>query len=105
MNRDNIKELFKLIVHIYPTFEVSTEKINTWTRLMKHQNYKRVMQRAERYVLENKFPPTIADLSERNIAARRDENMFIGSLLKDGTLIKESSIQPKHLYDPFNKKY
>lgn len=32
------------------------------------------------------------------------ENMFIGSLLKDGTLIKESSIQPKHLYDPFNKK-
>lgn len=73
MNREDVKELFKLIVHIYPTFEVSTEKINTWTRLMKHQNYKRVMQRAERYVLENKFPPTIADLSERNIAARRDD--------------------------------
>jgi len=32
------------------------------------------------------------------------ENMFIGSLLKDGTLIQETSVQPKHLYDSENKK-
>lgn len=32
------------------------------------------------------------------------ENMFIGCLLKDETLIKETNIQPKHLYDPANKK-
>src|SRR5690625_1905851 len=31
------------------------------------------------------------------------ENMFIGCLLKDGTLIKETTIQPKHLHDPANK--
>lgn len=73
MDRENIKELFKLIVQIYPNFEVSTVKIDAWTRLMKSQNHERVMKRAERYVLENKFPPTIADLSERNIEARRDD--------------------------------
>lgn len=73
MNRENIKELFKLIVQVYSNFEVSTVKIDTWTRLMKNQNHERVMKRAERYVQENKFPPTIADLSERNIEARRDD--------------------------------
>lgn len=32
------------------------------------------------------------------------ENLLIGSLLKDGTLIKETNIHSKHLYDPLNKK-
>lgn len=73
MDRENVKELFKLIVQVYPNFEVSTAKIDTWTRLMKNQKHDRVITRAERYVLENKFPPTIADLSERHIEARTDD--------------------------------
>ena len=73
MNRENVKELFKLIVQVYPNFDVSTEKINTWTRIMKQQNHDKVMKRAEMYVLENKFPPSIADLSERNIEARKSD--------------------------------
>lgn len=32
------------------------------------------------------------------------ENLFIGCLLKEGELIKDTTIQPKHLYDPGNQK-
>ncbi len=32
------------------------------------------------------------------------ENMLIGCLLKDGSLINNTNLQPKHLYDPANKK-
>lgn len=31
------------------------------------------------------------------------ENLFIGCLLKDGTLINDTNLQPQHLYDPENK--
>lgn len=65
MTREEVKKLFKLIVMIYPHFEVTSSKLDTWTRLMKGQNPKRVMFMAERYAKTNRFPPTIADLSER----------------------------------------
>lgn len=31
------------------------------------------------------------------------ENLFVGSLLKDGELIKETTLQSKHMHDKFNK--
>lgn len=65
MTRDEVKELFKFLTFIYPNFEVSSEKLDVWTSLLQNQNTEKVMQRAKRYVLENKFPPTIADLAER----------------------------------------
>ena len=70
MNRKQVLELFKFLNSVYPKFmpdakEEQTYKVDTWTRLLRNQNPAKVMLRAERYALENKFPPTIADLSER----------------------------------------
>lgn len=69
MNRDQVKEVFKLIKNTYSQFEVTSEKIDTWTGLLKDQNPAIVMRNTERYILENKFPPVIADLRERNSEA------------------------------------
>ncbi|WNS74263.1 replicative helicase loader/inhibitor [Bacillus sp. DTU_2020_1000418_1_SI_GHA_SEK_038] len=66
MNREHVKEIFKLLVNVYPQFEATTEKIDTWARLLKDQNPAVVMRNAEKFVLESKFPPTLADLRERN---------------------------------------
>jgi len=71
MTRDDVKELFKLIVFVYPNFEVNSEKLNTWTRLMSDQRKDKVFRKAEKYVKTNRFPPTIADLSE---VAREEYN-------------------------------
>lgn len=63
MNRDQVVELFKLIKSVYPNFDVDSHKVDTWTRLMKDMDYKRVMAKTEEHVQSNKFPPTIAEIS------------------------------------------
>lgn len=62
MNRDEVKSLFRLIKDVYPQFEVSSEKLDTWTFLLKEFDAKTVIDNTRRYVLESKFPPTIADI-------------------------------------------
>jgi Loader and inhibitor of phage G40P len=69
MNREQVKEVFRLLKNVYPQFEVTTEKLDTWTGLLKDQNPAVIMRNAERYVMDNRFPPSIADLRERNNAA------------------------------------
>lgn len=63
MNRDQVIELFKLIKSVYPNFEVDSHKVDTWTRIMKGMDFKRVMAKTEEHVQTNKFPPTIAEIS------------------------------------------
>lgn len=63
MNREQVIELFKFIKSVYPAFEVSSKKVDVWTKVMSNMDYDRVMKKAEKYVVENKFPPTIADLA------------------------------------------
>jgi hypothetical protein len=63
VNRDQVIELFKLLKSVYPSFEVSTPKVDSWARLMKKMDFERVMEKAEHHSLENKFPPTIAEIA------------------------------------------
>jgi hypothetical protein len=69
MKREQVKEIFKLIKNTYSQFEVTSEKIDVWAKLLKDQNPAVIMRNAERHVLESRFPPVIADLRERNIEA------------------------------------
>ncbi|WP_051359540.1 replicative helicase loader/inhibitor [Paucisalibacillus globulus] len=63
MDRKQVIELFKLLKSVYPSFEVSTPKVDSWTRLMRKMDFVRVMEKAEQHSLENKFPPTIAEIA------------------------------------------
>lgn len=70
MKREQVIQLFELLSDVYPNFRPNTKdetvrKVNTWTSLMKGQKFHRVMARAKDYVQTNRFPPTIADLTER----------------------------------------
>jgi hypothetical protein len=69
MKRDEVKEVFKILKNIYPQFEVTSEKLDVWSGFLKDQNPAVIMRNTERYALENKFPPTIADLRERKLEA------------------------------------
>ena len=70
MNRDQIKEVFKILAYAYPKFEVNSEKIDFWHKYLSDQNPAVVMKKAEKHVMTNSFPPTIAELRE---AQRNDE--------------------------------
>jgi hypothetical protein len=70
MNREQVKEVFKILAFAYPRFEVSSEKIDFWQKYLSDQDPARVMQKAEKHVMDKPFPPTIADLRE----AKREYN-------------------------------
>jgi len=65
VNRDEVKEVFKVIRNVYSQFEVTSEKLDIWSQYLKDQNPAVIMKNVERFVLENKFPPTIADLRDK----------------------------------------
>ena len=73
MKREQVIEVFKLIKNVYPNFEVSTEKVDIWTGLLKGQNPAVIMKNTERYVSTQKFAPTIADLRENTSEARNND--------------------------------
>lgn len=62
MNKNQMYDVLTFIKSVYPNFVVDQDKIDAWTRVMKDNNPVAVMKNAERYALENKYPPTIADI-------------------------------------------
>jgi hypothetical protein len=64
MTRDELKNIFKLLVNVYPNFEVSSEKLNIWYEFLKNNDYQSVLNNTKEYVLTNRFPPSIADLNK-----------------------------------------
>lgn len=67
MNREQVKEVFKILAYAYPKFEVSSEKIDFWLKFLKDQNPATIMRKAEKHVMEKPFAPTIAELRESRI--------------------------------------
>lgn len=80
MNKENTYDVLKLLSDSYQVFNFDQSKIDTWTRLLKDQNPAVVMQNAERYVLENKFPPSVSDL--RVIKKEAHTNDFLKRLVE-----------------------
>ncbi|WP_060668238.1 replicative helicase loader/inhibitor [Oceanobacillus caeni] len=96
MNRNQVIELFKLIKNVYPTFEVSTEKVNSWTRMMYRMDFERVMTKAEQHALENKFPPTISEIA----AYAPEENKHLEKIKK---WEREASKVPQEVKENFRR--
>lgn len=69
MNRDEFKVLAKGMKAVYsqPTFLPDADAFNVWYSLLKDIDYKVANAAVQKYMLTNKFPPTIADI--RTLAA------------------------------------
>lgn len=80
MNKEQVFEVLKLLNDAYPNFEVTQSKIDTWARLLSNQNPAVVMQNAERYVMNNKYPPSISEL--RDSKSEANSNDFLNKLAK-----------------------
>lgn len=97
MNRDQVKNLFKVLVKAYPSFEVDAEKVDIWTSIMKNMDYERVMARAQEHIQTNKFPPTIAEISA--FAPKKDD-----TLEKMRQWEEEAKKVPTHVKQNFEKQ-
>lgn len=80
MNREQVKEVFKVIAFAYPRFEVNSDKIDFWHKFLADQDPAAVMKKAERHVMNNVFPPTIADLRE---TVKRNDTSVLAEYWKD----------------------
>jgi hypothetical protein len=72
VTKTQVFELMAFLKHVFPSFDFDQDKLNTWHRLLKDQDPARVMKVAERFALEQKFPPVIADLRERKFNYQTD---------------------------------
>lgn len=64
MTREEVIQVFKVIAYAYSQFEVSSEKVDVWHKFLKDQNPATVMMKVERHIATEKFPPTIAEITE-----------------------------------------
>ncbi|GGJ86171.1 MULTISPECIES: replicative helicase loader/inhibitor [Lentibacillus] len=62
MNKEQVYEVLALISDNYHSFDITQRKIDNWANLLSDQNPASVMQKAERHILNEKFPPTIAEI-------------------------------------------
>lgn len=75
MTKEQVFEMLKEISVIWERFEVTQEKIDTWYRYLKDEKQELVSVNLFEYVMGNKFPPTIADLTkERELKVFVDLN-------------------------------
>lgn len=89
--------MFKLIKSVYPNFEVDQTKVDTWSNVMKGQDYDRVIIKLQEHMKANKFPPTIAEISA--YAPKRNEHLEKMKMWK-----QEASKVPEETKQQFRDK-
>lgn len=67
MTREEFKTLVKGMKAVYaqPTFIPDQDAFNVWFELLKDIPYQQVNVAIQKYMLTEKFPPTIADIREK----------------------------------------
>lgn len=67
MTREEFKTLVKGMKAVYaqPTFIPDQDAFNVWFELLKDIPYQQANVAIQKYMLTEKFPPTIADIRER----------------------------------------
>lgn len=63
------KQVLKMLEEIYLTYpntkEVTQKMVDVWHKHFKNEDHERVEKNLQRYIRENKFPPTVADIFPR----------------------------------------
>ena len=62
MTKKQVAEVLLQIHNVYPRFDVTQSRIDTWHGFLKDQNPATVMRKVENHILKEKFPPTIAEV-------------------------------------------
>ena len=75
MEREEFKVLAKGMKAVYaqPTFLPDADAFNVWYSLLKDLDYRVAQAAIQKYMLTNKFPPTIADIRELSTSVTTGE--------------------------------
>ena len=75
MNQEQFKTLVKGMKAVYPqpTFIPDNDAMLVWYNLLKDLSYEQVSVAIQKHMMQNKFPPTIADIREKASELIKDE--------------------------------
>lgn len=75
MNSEEINKVIKVIEANYPNFVVDEElyrvKIKTWASNLKLMEYEKVMKRLNEHLMNNPYPPTLADIAVKSNSSNK----------------------------------
>lgn len=75
MTKEEFKILCKIMkaVYLQPTFLPDAYAFKVWYELLEDLDYTVAQAAIEKYILTNKFPPTVADIREYAVLVRTGE--------------------------------
>lgn len=76
MKKVEVVELFKKIVDVYPRFEVTSGKVDTWHWLMDGIPYEAAKRNLLNHCRTSRFEPTIADIVGNSKPKEYKSNSF-----------------------------
>ncbi len=90
MTKREVLELFTAIANVYPSFSWDQTKLDQWHRLLKDQDLKPTERALDEYMLDNRFPPTIADIRVKpsgatlNVPGLNETKNYINQKIAEG---------------------
>ncbi|WP_227394218.1 replicative helicase loader/inhibitor [Jeotgalibacillus aurantiacus] len=91
MTKREVLDLFNAIASVYPAFGWDQVKLDQWHRLLKDQDFESTQQALDSYMLDNRFPPTIADIRVKpsgaslNVPDLAETKEYINKKLAEGS--------------------
>lgn len=71
MDKKHVAEICKIIAYSYHNVSFSKEKLEVWERLLRDQDFEKIMSNTTAYVKQNEFPPSVSQVINFNNQSRR----------------------------------
>lgn len=105
MNKSETIKLFSLIANAYDMFDVTEEKLELWSEMLKDQEFPNVLGNLKDHIQRGKYPPSIADLRGVPSYTANDGYKNKGEVLRIAGMRKEALKRiPEEMVPDFIKK-
>lgn len=83
MSKDEVINLFELIVEVYPRFTISASRVEAWHELLLDMPYKSARKNVVEHCKNSKFEPTVADVRAGKVTREyKSDSVDLSEFLK-----------------------
>ncbi|HDR7875932.1 MULTISPECIES: replicative helicase loader/inhibitor [Bacillus cereus group] len=92
MDRKSVIKLFSLLTSSYDMFEVTSEKVDLWSKMLEDQDARLVFEKAAHHIKTEQYPPSISQLREQkrehvaNVGYLDNQVVFKIESMREGAL-------------------
>ncbi|MGH0417501.1 hypothetical protein [Bacillus cereus] len=92
MDRKSVIKLFSLLTSSYDMFEVTSEKVELWSKMLEDQDARLVFEKTAHHIKTEQYPPSISQLREQkrehvaNVGYLDNQVVFKIESMREGAL-------------------